>query len=153
MNFHSRCLPRTRNRRCTILAATYVFLDLTDSSNWIHTQRRTTRGSTKDKVSKKLLGVSSEKKSPAFISSFIFIAESTKRGTSLIMVIRGHLWSFTSNVTRSLPVIWSIYDQGDQSASRLSWKQIRNVAICSVCYELFVLPVRSGLMPFSESNL
>jgi hypothetical protein len=39
----------------------------------------------------KLLGVSSERKSPAFISSFIFIAESTKRGTSLIVVIRGHL--------------------------------------------------------------
>lgn len=30
-------------------------------------------------------------KSPAFISSFIFIAESTKRGTSLIVVIIGHL--------------------------------------------------------------
>jgi hypothetical protein len=42
---------------------------------------------------KKLLGVSSERKSPAFISSFIFIAESTKskRGTSLIVVIIGHL--------------------------------------------------------------
>ena len=35
--------------------------------------------------------VSSERKSPAFISSFIFIAESTKRGTSLIVVIIGHL--------------------------------------------------------------
>jgi hypothetical protein len=40
---------------------------------------------------KKLLGVSNERKSPAFISSFIFIAESTKRGTSLLVVIRGHL--------------------------------------------------------------
>ncbi|CAA3033717.1 hypothetical protein TSUD_199210 [Olea europaea subsp. europaea] len=31
VRFGSRA--RTRNRRCTILAATYVFLDLTDSSN------------------------------------------------------------------------------------------------------------------------
>lgn len=108
VRFGSRA--RTINRRCTILAATYVFLDLTDSSNWIHTQRRTTSSGLDERESisiKKLLGVSSERKSPAFISSFIFIAESTKRGTSLIVVIRGHLWSFTSNVTRSLPVIWS----------------------------------------------
>ena len=40
---------------------------------------------------KKLLGVSSERKSPAFISEFRFIVESTKRGTSLIVVIIGHL--------------------------------------------------------------
>lgn len=40
VRFGSRA--RTRKRRCTILAATYVDLDLTDSSNWTHTQRRTT---------------------------------------------------------------------------------------------------------------
>lgn len=31
---------RTRNRRCTILAATYVDLDLTDSSNGTHTKKK-----------------------------------------------------------------------------------------------------------------
>lgn len=40
VRFGSRA--RTRKRRCTILAATYVDLDLTDSSNWTQTQRRTT---------------------------------------------------------------------------------------------------------------
>ncbi|KAK8573046.1 hypothetical protein V6N13_048607 [Hibiscus sabdariffa] len=35
----------------------------------------------------KLLGVSSERKSPTFISSFIFIVESTKRETSLIVTV------------------------------------------------------------------
>ncbi|QCD84921.1 hypothetical protein DEO72_LG10g2612 [Vigna unguiculata] len=40
VRFGSRA--RTRKRRCTILAAMYVNLDLRDSSNGTHTQRRTT---------------------------------------------------------------------------------------------------------------
>ncbi|KAK7371574.1 hypothetical protein VNO78_36388 [Psophocarpus tetragonolobus] len=40
VRFGSRA--RTINRRCTILAAMYVNLDLRDSSNGTHTQRRTT---------------------------------------------------------------------------------------------------------------
>lgn len=40
VRFGSRA--RTRNRRCTILAAMYVDLYLRNSSNWTHTQRRTT---------------------------------------------------------------------------------------------------------------
>ena len=75
VRFGSRA--RTINRRCTILAATYVDLDLTDFSNWTHTQRRTTSPGLDETESisiKKLLGVSSERKSRAFSSSFIFIA-------------------------------------------------------------------------------
>ena len=75
LRFGSRA--RTRNRRCTILAAMYVNLDLRDSSNRTHTQRRTTSSGldeTENISIKKLIGVSSERKSPAFISSFIFIA-------------------------------------------------------------------------------
>jgi hypothetical protein len=55
----------------------YVNLDLRDSSNRTHTQRRTTSSGldeTENISIKKLIGVSSERKSPAFISSFIFIA-------------------------------------------------------------------------------
>ncbi|KAK7388834.1 hypothetical protein VNO78_23661 [Psophocarpus tetragonolobus] len=40
VRFGSRA--RTINKRCTILAAMYVNLDLRDSSNGTHTQRRTT---------------------------------------------------------------------------------------------------------------
>lgn len=68
VRFGSRA--RTRNRRCTILAAMYVNLDLRDSSNGTHTQRRTTSSGldeTENISIKKLLGVSSERKSPAFI--------------------------------------------------------------------------------------
>lgn len=94
VRFGSRA--RTINRRCTILAATYVDLDLTDSSNFSHTQRRTTWGSTKQKVSalRNFLGLAvKERARHSFLHSFIFIAESTKskRGTSLIVVIIGHL--------------------------------------------------------------
>lgn len=68
VRFGSRA--RTINRRCTILAAMYVNLDLRDSSNGTHTQRRTTSSGldeTENISIKKLLGVSSERKSPAFI--------------------------------------------------------------------------------------
>jgi hypothetical protein len=114
LRFGSRA--RTRNKRCTILAAMYVDLDLTDSSNWTHTQRRTTSSGLDERESirmLKLVGVSSERKSPAFISSFIWRDESTKRGTSLIVVIKGHLWSFTSRCWHAPSLL---YDQRDQSA-------------------------------------
>lgn len=71
VRFGSRA--RTRNRRCTILAATYVDLDLTDSSNGTHTQRRTTRGSTKQKISalRKFLGLAvKERARHSFLHSY-----------------------------------------------------------------------------------
>ncbi|GAU51027.1 hypothetical protein TSUD_411680 [Trifolium subterraneum] len=61
VRFGSRA--RTRNRRgarCTILAVMYVNLDLRDSSNGIHTQRRTTSSGldeTENISIKKLLGL------------------------------------------------------------------------------------------------
>lgn len=91
VRFGSRA--RTINRRCTILAAMYVNLDLRDSSNGTHTQRRTTSSGldeTKNISIKKLLGVSSERKSPAFIHIHSLVYKN-KRGTSLIVVIIGHL--------------------------------------------------------------
>lgn len=91
VRFGSRA--RTINRRCTILAAMYVNLDLRDSSNGTHTQRRTTSSGldeTENISIKKLLGVSSERKSPAFIHIHSLVYKN-KRGTSLIVVIIGHL--------------------------------------------------------------
>lgn len=91
VRFGSRA--RTINRRCTILAAMYVNLDLRDSSNRTHTQRRTTSSGldeTENISIKKLLGVSSERKSPAFIHIHSLVYKN-KRGTSLIVVIIGHL--------------------------------------------------------------
>ncbi|CAK8576096.1 unnamed protein product [Lathyrus sativus] len=58
VRFGSRA--RTINRRCTILAAMYVNLDLRDSSNGTHTQRRTTSSGldeTENISIKKLLGL------------------------------------------------------------------------------------------------
>jgi len=117
VRFGSRA--KTRNRRCTILAATYVDLDLTDSSNWTQTQRRTTSSGLDETESLRIklrnfLGCYSlgERKSPAFISEWIFIAESTKRGTS-------SSWWLEDTSDRS-PLMWHVpsqlYDQRDQSA-------------------------------------
>lgn len=95
VRFGSRA--RTINRRCTILAAMYVNLDLRDSSNGTHTQRRTTSSGldeTENISIKKIIGVSSERKSPAFIHFLIHIHSlvyKNQRGTSLIVVIIGHL--------------------------------------------------------------
>lgn len=75
---------------------------------------------------KKLLGISSERKSPAFICSFMFIVDSIKRGTSLNVMIRGQLWSSTSNVTRSVPVSWSIGYRLESGAIILPWRKILN---------------------------
>lgn len=91
VRFGSRA--RTINRRCTILAAMYVNLDLRDSSNGTHTQRRTTSSGldeTENISIKKVIGVSSERKSPAFIHIHSLVYKN-KRGTSLIVVIIGHL--------------------------------------------------------------
>ncbi|KAL5052993.1 hypothetical protein RYX36_033675 [Vicia faba] len=87
VRFGSRA--RTINRRCTILDAMYVNLDLRDSYNGTHNQRRTTSSGldeTKNINIKKLLGVSSERKSPSFIHIHSLVYKN-KRETNLIVPV------------------------------------------------------------------